>query len=157
MTSEAAATGGSTRGDVALVLPGGGARAAYQVGLLAHLARRFPGLRIPILTGVSAGALNVAYLAAHQGTLVEAVGELAALWRGLTPERIFRSDARSLGWNAIRWATRLASGGLATRLEVRGLLDTRPLRELLESVLAAPPEGFVFDLDSMRVTSPVDT
>jgi NTE family protein len=130
-----------TRKDLALVLTGGGARAAYQVGLLAHIARRFPGLRFPILTGVSAGALNIAYLAAHQGPLREAVGDLAALWRGLTAEQIFRVDARSLGWNAMRWATRLASGGLAPGSEVRGLLDTRPLRELLASTLATTDGG----------------
>jgi NTE family protein len=137
MTSQAPATGE----DLALVLTGGGARAAYQVGLLRQIARRFPRLRIPILTGVSAGALNIAYLAAHQGTLAEAVDNLAALWRGLTPERIFRADARSLGWNAMRWATRLASGGLAPGPEVRGLLNTKPLRELLVSTLATTDGG----------------
>jgi NTE family protein len=130
-----APSGPATQDDLSLVLTGGGARAAYQVGLLAHLTRRFPGLRIPILTGVSAGALNIGYLAAHQGTLAEAVGDLAELWRGLTPERIFRADARSLGWNAMRWATRLVSGGLAPGREVRGLLDTSPLRELLTRTL----------------------
>jgi NTE family protein len=137
MTSQAPTTGE----DLALVLTGGGARAAYQVGLLAHIARRFPAVRFPILTGVSAGALNIAYLAARRGPMAEAVRDLAALWRGLTPERIFRADARSLGWNAMRWATRLASGGLAPGAEVRGLLDTKPLRELLESTLAADDAG----------------
>ena len=125
----------ATGGDLALVLTGGGARAAYQVGVLGRLAKRFPELRIPISTGVSAGALNIAYLAGHQGTLTEAVDDLSALWRGLTPDRIFRVDARSLGWNAMRWATRLASGGLTPGSAVRGLLDTTPLRELLTSAL----------------------
>jgi NTE family protein len=129
------------RQDLALVLTGGGARAAYQVGLLAYIAKRFPGLRIPILTGVSAGALNIGYLAAHPGTLAEAVAGLAELWRGLTPERIFRADAPSLGWNAMRWATRLASGGLAPGPEVRSFLNTRPLRVLLESTLAVHDGG----------------
>lgn len=148
MASAAAATGGAPRGDLALVLTGGGARVAYQVGLLAHLARRFPGLRIPILTGVSAGAVNVAYLAAHEGTFAEAVRGLAALWGGLTPERIFRSDARSLGWNAIRWVTRLVSGGLAPGPEVRGLLDTRPLRELLENALTLKDGGILAGIEA---------
>lgn len=148
MATETAATGGSPRGDLALLLTGGGARAAYQVGLLTHLARRFPGLRIPILTGVSAGAVNVAYLAAYQGTLAEAVGELAALWGGLTPERVFRSDARSLGWNAVRWVTRLASGGLVRGPQVSGLLDTRPLRDLLESGLTVKDGGVLAGIEA---------
>jgi NTE family protein len=136
------------REDLALVLTGGGARAAYQVGLLASIARRFPGLRIPILTGVSAGALNIAYLAAHPGTLAEAVGGLVELWRGLTPARIFRADAPSLGWNAMRWATRLASGGLAPWPEVRSFLNTRPLRDLLESTLAVTDGGALAGIEA---------
>src|SRR5690606_40748102 len=52
-------------GELAIALTGGGARAAYQVGLLVWLARRFPDLEVPILTGVSAGAGNAAHLAAH--------------------------------------------------------------------------------------------
>lgn len=134
--------------NLALVLTGGGARAACQVGMLAHLARRFPGLRIPILTGVSAGALNIAYLATHPGTLTEAVSDLATLWRELTPERTFRADARWLGWNAVRWATRLASGGMAPPREVRGLLDATPLRELLTRALAATDGGALAGIET---------
>ena len=52
---------------LALVLSGGGARAAYQLGILAGLAERLPGLEFPILTGISAGAINIAYLASHRG------------------------------------------------------------------------------------------
>ena len=133
---------------LALVLTGGGARAAYQVGLLAHLARRFPALRAPILTGVSAGALNIAYLAGHPGTFAEAVHDLAALWRTLTPERIFRADASSLGRNAMRWTARLASGGLAAGPEVRGLLNTKPLRELLESRLSVADGGALVGIEA---------
>lgn len=142
------ALGGSPQGDLALVLTGGGARAAYQVGLLAYLTKRFPGLRIPILTGVSAGALNTAYLAVRQGTLGEAVRDLATLWGGLTPERIFRADARALAWNAARWATRLASGGLIHGPRVRGMLDTSPLHGLLESVLAVKDGGALAGIEA---------
>ena len=51
---------------------GGGARAAYQAGVLRFLSRRFPRLEIPIITGVSAGAINAAHLAAHHGTFPQA-------------------------------------------------------------------------------------
>jgi NTE family protein len=118
------------RADLALVLTGGGARAAYQVGVLAGLARRFPDLRIRILVGVSAGAVNAVHLASHPGRFARAVTDLVNLWRGLTPERIFRVDAPTLGQNVLRWGTRLLSGGL--RGEVRSLLDTAPLRSLLQ-------------------------
>ena len=69
----------SPRGDLAITLSGGGARAAYQVGVLRGLARHFPQARPEILTGESAGAINVAYLAAHRGALPEAVEDLAGL------------------------------------------------------------------------------
>ena len=76
-------------------MSGGGARAAYQVGLLRHLARRYPQLEIPIITGVSAGAVNAALLARHHGTFAQAVEGLSSLWLELTPERVFRVDTSS--------------------------------------------------------------
>src|SRR4051812_41469434 len=58
-------------GALAVMLTGGGARAAYQVGVIKGLARHFPNLRFQIITGVSAGAINAIFLAAHQGPLRE--------------------------------------------------------------------------------------
>ncbi len=121
--------------DLALVLTGGGARAAYQVGVLAGLARRFPDLRIPTLVGVSAGAVNAAHLAAHPGPFPRAVADLVGLWRRLTLESIIRVDAPTLGQNVLRWGTRLLSGGSLG--EVRSLLDTAPLRRLLQDHFAS--------------------
>ena len=63
----------------ALVLTGGGARAAYQVGLLRFLARLMPDSHIPIITGTSAGAINAVFLAAHRGPLDAAAEELSQL------------------------------------------------------------------------------
>ena len=127
-------------GELAVVLTGGGARGAYQVGVLRHLASRFPDLRIPILTGVSAGGVNVAHLAQHRGSFREGVEELVALWRGLTPNHVFDVDASSLTRSVLRWGVRLVSGGVGTGVgETRGLLDTTPLRAYLERALR--PEG----------------
>ncbi|HEX5521385.1 MAG TPA: patatin-like phospholipase family protein [Longimicrobiaceae bacterium] len=124
-------------GDLALVLTGGGARAAYQVGVLRYLAERYPELRLPVLTGVSAGAVNAAHLAQHSGTLTQAVAELAALWTALTPERVFRVDAPSLAMNVVRWAGRLVSGGLHDgKPHSRGLVDTQPLARFLREALS---------------------
>ena len=83
-----------SNGTLALAVSGGGARAAYQVGFLRCVAEHYPHLSIPILTGVSAGAINTAYLANHQGTFREKVKDLAALWETLTLDRVFRVDAR---------------------------------------------------------------
>ncbi|HZD03795.1 MAG TPA: patatin-like phospholipase family protein, partial [Longimicrobiales bacterium] len=123
-------------GDIGLVMGGGGARAAYQVGFLRCLARHFPELSIPYVTGVSAGAINAALLAAHHGTFLQAVDELSQLWGHLTIENVFRADSPSLARNAFRWVFQLVSGGSA-RTRVRGLVDTAPLRRYLNDVLHA--------------------
>lgn len=140
---------GSTLG---LVMGGGGARAAYQVGFLKYLARRFPGLRIPIIHGVSAGAINAAHLAAHHGTFQQAVDELVALWSHLRVDDVFRADARSLGMNVARWASQLVTGGKAGA--PRGLVDTSPLRDYLAEVLHAVGgeiTGVRYNLDRGRL------
>src|SRR5437763_15807913 len=81
-------------GDLAVMLTGGGARAAYQVGLLRGLARHFPRLRFPIITGVSAGAINAIFLASHEGSLSERIEDLANLWRDLECQHVFRPNFR---------------------------------------------------------------
>ncbi len=126
-----------TADELALVLTGGGARAAYQAGLLQGIAERFPDLDIPILTGVSAGAINAVHLAAHGGTFAESVDALVGHWRELNPEQVFRVDMRSLGRNVARWSARLVSGGVRGAPRVRGLVDTEPLRSFLRRVFDA--------------------
>jgi NTE family protein len=93
-----------------------------------------------ILTGESAGAINVAYLAAHPGAFPEAIESLAGLWSQLTADQLFRIGPLSLAHNVLRWGARLISGGVAIAPKVRGLLDTAPLRALLERSLT-PVDG----------------
>ncbi|HEY9420752.1 MAG TPA: patatin-like phospholipase family protein [Thermoanaerobaculia bacterium] len=126
------ATASPPAGDLALVLSGGGARGAYQAGVLRCLSRRLPHLRFSIITGVSAGAINAAFMASHAGSLAEASSELCDLWGGLQVEDIFRVDTGSLARHFTRWATRLASGGVAAAPAVRGLVDTQPLYGTLQ-------------------------
>lgn len=114
---------------------GGGARAAYQVGFLRALARREPDLEIPIVTGVSAGAINAVHLAAHQGNFLEAVEDLARLWESLTVEQVFNVDPRYLALNTLRWGLQLVSGGLVGPPTIRSLVDTSPLRRFLARAL----------------------
>ena len=126
------ATASPPAGDLAFVLSGGGARGAYQAGVLRSLARRLPHLRFSIITGVSAGAINAAFVASHPGSLAEAASELCDLWMGLQVEDIFRVDTGSLARHFTRWATRLASGGVANAPAVLGLVDTQPLHGTLQ-------------------------
>ena len=123
--------------ELGVVMGGGGARAAYQVGFLRFLARRFPELEIPYVTGVSAGAINAAHLAAHHGTFLQSVEELSQLWGNLRVENVFRVDAGSLARNVLRWGAQLVSGGRGGPPRVRGLVDTEPLRRFLTETLHA--------------------
>lgn len=125
----------SAKSKLGFVLTGGGARGAYQVGVLRWLAQRYPELHVPVLTGVSAGAVNTTKIAAHHGTFRQAVDELTALWLELTPAKVFRVDAITMLSTAVRWGVRLVAGGTKATPDVRGFLDTSPLRALLDEVL----------------------
>jgi NTE family protein len=119
------------------MLSGGGARAAYQVGFLRLLAREFPDIVPDILTGVSAGGINAAYLAARQEPFGEKVEDLAEIWRGIRIDRVFRVDLRDLASRGVRWGGRLLAGGKYPLRPARSMVDTGPLRELLDSMLDA--------------------
>src|SRR5512132_1301515 len=123
--------------DLALMLSGGGARAAYQVGFLRVLAREFPEVVPGILTGVSAGGINAAYLAARPESFARKVDALADIWRALRIDDVFRVDLRDLASRSVRWGGRLPSGGKYPVPPARSLVDTEPLHELLEHLLLA--------------------
>ncbi|MFQ5688861.1 MAG: patatin-like phospholipase family protein [Gemmatimonadota bacterium] len=113
------------------MLGGGGARSAYQAGVLAYVGRRLPDIRIPILTGVSAGAINVGFIASDTSGFAHATETLKRKWCTLTTEEVFKSDPASLFWIGIRWLLRLSSGGAGFGPGVPALVDTRPLHKLL--------------------------
>ena len=119
--------------DLALVLGGGGAHAAYQVGFLRCVADCFPNLRIPILTGISAGSINAAFIANHQGTFREAINALSDFWRNLTVEQVYDVKGWSLAKSLLRWAIHLLLGGFPTTAGPKAFVDTSPLRKLLQS------------------------
>jgi NTE family protein len=125
----------SGKTELALVMSGGGARAAYQVGVLEALTERAPDLHVDILTGVSAGAINAAFLASHRGPFAQSVAELSSLWLGLTTDDVFRTDWGSLSRRVLRSGLQLVSGGHRVPGRVRGMLDTQPLRAFLRRVL----------------------
>lgn len=125
-------------GHLALALSGGGARAAYQVGVLRTLARRRPDLHVPVLTGTSAGAINAIQLASFRGTFAEAVEELRALWLSIETAKVYRTDLASLAAATLRWGSSFFLGRSRAAPQTRGLVDTSPLREFLAAALHAP-------------------
>ena len=118
-----------------LVLSGGGARAAYQAGVLSYIAEKAPELHYSIITGVSAGAINAAYLASHTGTQSQILEGLSRAWCELTLDRVFSTDAGRLRLNGARWMWMLGAGGTSLGPKVKGLVDTSPLRKFLEARL----------------------
>ena len=134
---------------LAIVLSGGGARGAYQVGVLrglVELGLLGGDLRFEIVVGASAGALNSGMLAAFADDPARAVRNLEGLWSGLEPSDVFRTDLRSLGEIGARWVRDLSFGGVLRRVSPKALLDTSPLRELLV-------EQIPFDRIDANVTS----
>jgi NTE family protein len=121
------------------MLTGGGARAAYQVGLLKGIAKHFPHVKFRIVTGVSAGAINAIYLAAQQGSLAEKARNLERMWCELNCDSIYQFDwkmflpFRSALASILPWKSRF------TQSQPRGLVDTTPLRNLMTRVLNTPP------------------
>lgn len=119
--------------NTALVLTGGGARAAYQVGVLLAVAKLSNNRRqnpFPILCGTSAGAINATSIACLADNFGKAVSVLASFWRNMHAGDIYRADPLGIGISGAHWLTTLTMGWLI-RNPPRSLLDNAPLRELL--------------------------
>jgi len=117
----------------ALVLAGGGARAAYQVGALLAIRDLSPEPAknpFPILCGTSAGAINVAALACNSGNFDKAIATLANVWRNISAGQVYRADAAGIARSASSWIGAILFGRLF-RKTPRSLLDNGPLRQLL--------------------------
>ena len=119
-----------------LVLSGGGARAAYQVGCLRQLSRSLPEYHPQILTGVSAGAINAVHLGAYQGSWQESVDRLNQIWRSLSTAQVYETGLTQLLKRSMHWGLRLASGGKLGAKDIRGMVDNRPLEQFLKANLA---------------------
>ena len=113
------------------MLSGGGARAAYQVGCLRHIAKVMPTYRPRILTGVSAGAINAIHLAAHRGNWWDAVQDLSDLWLSLRTQKVYRTDLTHVLYRVAHWGLKVASSGRLGRKDIRGMVDASPLRDFL--------------------------
>jgi NTE family protein len=121
---------------VGLVLPGGGARAAYQVGVLKAIADMLPHAPnpFPIIVGTSAGAVSAAVLGTEAFRWQRAIDGLEHVWKNFHVSQVFRVDAGSMLRSGLHWALSLISGGLLLPPPL-ALFDNTPLRELLASHL----------------------
>jgi len=119
----------------ALVLSGGGARGAYQAGVLKYLAEHVPEAHFETLVGSSSGAINVAGLASYKGDIVSAGPKIAKLWSELEINQVFRVDFFSIVKIGIYWLYDLTIGGVRGKPMAQSLVDTSPLRKLLNSLL----------------------
>jgi NTE family protein len=129
---------GEGRVKAGLVLTGGGARAAYQVGVLRALSEFLPpGVRtpFPIICGTSAGAVNAAVMAANGSDFRRGVRQLMTVWRNFRAHHVYRADPVGVFRNTAHWLVALlAGGGLGKRTSV-SLLDNEPLGDLLRNGL----------------------
>jgi NTE family protein len=126
-----------------LVLTGGGARAAYQVGVLCAISEfwKKPDNLFQIYAGVSAGAINASFLTAGANDFRQACLDLRDLWENLSVDKVYRTDARTLVGIGSRLMRDLSTGGLFKSADSHFLLHTDPLRELIEETL---------DLEALR-------
>ncbi|MGE0174728.1 MAG: patatin-like phospholipase family protein [Oligoflexales bacterium] len=124
-------------GKTALVLSGGGARGAYQAGVIQALSEITLGHTskppVDIISGVSAGAINAAYIASTFDKLGSSAERLSHFWSTLTTDQVYKTGFTSLSRIAVNWAVDLAFGAMRGKTKIKALLDTDPLRTLLFS------------------------
>ena len=137
-----------------LILSGGGARAAYQVGVLRAVAEMLPAQSpnpFPIICGPSAGAINAAGLAAGAHNYATAVHSLDRVWSNMTAEQVYRTDIFAFTSSLLRWMFSAATGGQAKTRSA--LLDNTPLKRLLRLLINFQRIGDSVDKGHLRALS----
>lgn len=118
----------------ALVLPGAGARGAYQIGVLKAVARLLPEREpnpFSVICGTSAGAINAAVLAGRAAHFERAVADMEHVWANFSASQVYRTDNWTMLKTSLHWLGAAVLGGLGVG-NPASLLDNAPLRELLE-------------------------
>jgi len=143
---------------VGLVLPGGGARAAYQAGVLRAIAERLPAGSpnpFPVIAGTSAGAINAALLASSARHFQQGVAHLAGVWEHISTDRVFRTDGLTIIKTVLSWLMSLLHSRFG-RYKPISLLDNAPLRRLLEQHIVFAHLQQALDegaLDALAITA----
>ena len=120
---------------IGLVLPGGGARGAYQVGVLKAIHQIAPGNNpFKIISGTSAGAINASVLASRAQSFDQALDTLIRVWSGFTTNTIYRTDTSAMFKSSLQWLLTMVTGGVFVK-NPKSLLDNSPLRELLSATI----------------------
>ena len=144
---------------VALILSGGGARAAYQVGVLKAIAELIPRRShspFPIICGTSSGALNAATLAINAKSFSMGVQYLVNTWKNFHPNQIYRTDVLGVFNNSVMWFAAVLLGAIGIRIKKLSqvsLLDNSPLIELLEQNLPCEKIQESIDAGYLRALS----
>ncbi|HZD51960.1 MAG TPA: patatin-like phospholipase family protein [Woeseiaceae bacterium] len=141
-----------------LVLPGGGARGAFQVGVLKAISELLPPRAanpFPVISGTSAGAINSVVLAGKARRFGLAVSELERVWGNFHCRQVFRTDSWTMFKSSLHWLTAIVSAGLIAGTP-RALLDNGPLRALLSRNIRFPRVNAAIDdgyLHAIAVTA----
>jgi len=138
----------------ALILPGGGARGAYQVGVLKAISELTAkeSNPFPVICGTSAGAINAAVLASHAHEFPVGIERLEHFWRSMHCERVYRTDKWTVFKSGLRFALTLLSGGLISA-NPKAFLDNTPLHLFLQQVLRLDGIQTALDLDALRAVA----
>ncbi|MFK8031636.1 MAG: patatin-like phospholipase family protein [Gammaproteobacteria bacterium] len=143
---------------VGLVLPGGGARGAYQAGVLKAVSDMLPadhGNPFPVVTGTSAGAINAAVVANNAMNFHQGIEDLVNVWGNFRCAQVYKSDAAYVAKMGAKWLAALTLGGLGPR-NPHFLLNNAPLRDLLDSHLSFDRVRQAIDagvLDALAITA----
>jgi NTE family protein len=130
--------------ETAIVLSGGGARAAYQIGALRAVARilgRKSATPFRVICGTSAGAVNAALLAADADSFRRGVARLLRLWRNIEVEQVYQADLATVSTHGMRWLASVLTGRMGPA-HTASMFDNSPLHALL---------GREFDPDRVAV------
>jgi NTE family protein len=142
----------------ALILPGAGARGAYQVGVLKAVAELLPAnapCPFAVLSGTSAGAINAAVLASRAGNFRKAVRDMESVWANFQVGQVFKSDALSMLRSSLHWLAAIVFGGLGRHNPI-SLLDSSPLEALLRRRIRFRHIEYALDrglIDALAVTA----
>ena len=125
---------------VGLVLPGGGARGAYQVGVpkaFLEISKTKSKSPFDIFSGTSAGAINGAFLASEADIFDRSIVSLIDVWSNFTSNKVYKTDPITMLKTSLHWFLTIISGGVLIP-NPTSLLDNQPLRNLLRETIKFP-------------------
>ncbi len=141
---------------ISIIMSGGGARAAYQVGVLKAIAEMLPDDAhnpFDIICGTSAGAINAAALATHAYNFNKSVQRIHNIWAGFHAHHVFKTDSWSLLKTSSNWFLAMLSAGMNKRRGSLYLLDRSPLQRLLKQYIRTKDIQYSIDKGYLHALS----